>query len=231
MNNQLVVDQLVFDIRESERRKTLEIIVDRDGSLVLATPPDVPEGKKRSFIEENLIWVHTKLAEKDSLTQPKVEKEYVQGEGFYYLGRHYRLRIVDDQKEPLRLYQGRFALRRDEVERGKEHFIDWYQARLEPVLDRHLNSLQKRLDNKPEKIHIQDMGYKWGSTDRRGHIYFHWRVAMLPHRMIEYVVAHELTHLYERNHSAEFWKRLERLVPDYLDRKRSLALKGKKFAL
>lgn len=225
------MDQLVFDIRESERRKTLEIIVDRDGSLVLASPPDVPEKEKRLFIEEKLIWIHNKLAEKDSLTQPKVEKEYVQGEGFYYLGRHYRLRILDDQKEPLRLYQGRFTLRRDEIDQGKDHFIDWYQTHLGPVLKRHLDSLLKRLGKKPERIHIQDLGYKWGTTDRRGHIYFHWRVAMLPHRMIEYVVAHELTHLYERNHSEEFWKRLERLVPDYLDRKRWLAESGSKYAL
>jgi predicted metal-dependent hydrolase len=49
-----------------------------------------------------------------------------------------------------------------------------------------------------------------------------WRVAMLPHRMIEYLVTHELVHLVKRSHSDAFWERLERIIPDYADRQRWL---------
>jgi hypothetical protein len=231
MNKRLIVDGLAFEIRESERRETVEIIVDRDGSLILAVPLGFPEDRQIAFIQEKLVWVHTKLAEKEDLAQPKVEKEYVQGEGFYYLGRHHRLKLVEEQEVPLRLYRGRFTLLREEVERGREHFIQWYRARLEPVLERHLESLTQRIEREPAQVHIQDLGYKWGTTDRRDHLYFHWRVALLPHRMIEYIVAHELSHLYERSHSEEFWKQLERLVPDYGERKRWLAQQGGKYDL
>jgi predicted metal-dependent hydrolase len=231
MNKQMIVDELVFDVRESSRRKTLEIIVDRDGSLVLATPSGISDDKRRTFIEGKLIWVHTKLVEKNNLIQPRVNKEYVQGEGFYYLGRHHRLRLVDQQEVPLRLYRGRFTLLKSEAEQGKKHFMDWYSEHLGLVLSRHLETLLKRLDQKPKQIHIQDLGYKWGSTDRRNHLYFHWRVAMLPHRMIEYIVAHELTHLSERSHSDIFWQQLERLVPDYLNMKKWLAEEGGLFDL
>jgi hypothetical protein len=82
------------------------------------------------------------------------------------------------------------------------------------------------METAPAEVHVQDMGYRWGSTDRRGHLYFHWRVAMLPFRMIEYVVAHELTHLVEREHTEAFWLRLERLVPDYQKRRRWLEVEG-----
>ena len=79
----LTFDDLIFEIRESERRSTLEIIVDRDGSLVLATPPNAPPDKLEIFVEENIVWVYTKLEEKGTQARPRSPKEYVSGEGFY----------------------------------------------------------------------------------------------------------------------------------------------------
>lgn len=224
----LTVDGLTFEVRESDRRSTLEIIVDRDGSLVLATPPDVREEQLRAFVEDHLVWIYTKLQEKEEQARPRVRKEYVAGEGFFYLGRSYRLRIVDGDKRrpPLRLRRGWFELREDLVPEGRQQFIRWYTSRLGPVVERTLERFADRVEQSPDRLHVQDMGYRWGSTDKRGHLYFHWRVAMLPFPMIEYVVAHELTHLVERRHTDNFWMRLERLVPDYAERRRWLEHEG-----
>ena len=63
-------------------------------------------------------------------------------------------------------------------------------------------------------------------VERLAGLYFHWRVAMLPHRMVEYVVAHELVHLVERTHNEGFWERLERIIPDYAERQRWLREHG-----
>lgn len=222
---------LTFEVRENPRRRTLEVIVDRDGSLVLVTPPDVPVETLEQFVEENLVWIYTKLAEKESQARPRSPKEYVSGEGFYYLGRSYRLKVVDGvgRQPPLRLYQSRFELRRDVVPYTREHFIRWYTVHLRPVLDRHIAALALRVSVEPRGVHIRDLGYRWGSRGRRGHLYFHWRIAMLPHPMIEYVVAHELVHLIERSHSDAFWERLERVLPDYAERQRWLREHGGRY--
>lgn len=229
----LTVDGLTFHVRESVRRTTLEIIVDRDGSLVLATPPGVPRDDLIAFAEGHLVWVYTKLEEKEARVGPRARKEYVSGEGFFYLGRSYRLKVIDGTPErpPLRLHRGWFELRDDVVEEGREHFIQWYRSHLGPVLERALGRFAERVEASPGGLHVQDMGYRWGSTDRRGHLYFHWRVAMLPLRMIEYVVAHELTHLVEGKHTEAFWLRLERLVPDYGERRRWLEREGARYDL
>ena len=221
-------DDLTFELRESSQRHTLEIIVDRDGSLVLATPLGVPAETLEQFIDENLVWVYTKLAEKEAQARPKSLREYVSGEGFPYLGRSYRLKLVDSARRqpPLRLYRSRFELRRDAVPYARDHFIRWYTIRLHPVLDRQIAALTNRIGAEPREVHIQDLGYRWGSSNRRGHLYFHWRVAMLPHRMIEYLVTHELVHLIERSHSDAFWERIERVIPDYADRQRWLREHG-----
>jgi predicted metal-dependent hydrolase len=221
-------DDLTFELRESPQRRTLEIIVDHDGSLVLAAPPGVPTETLEQFIGENLVWVYTKLAEKEMQARPRSPREFVSGEGFLYLGRSYRLKVVDsaDHQPPLRLYRGRFELRRDAVPQAREHFVRWYTVHLRPVLDRQLAALMIRVGVKPREVHIRDLGYRWGSSNRRGHLYFHWRVAMLPHRVIEYLVAHELVHLVERTHSDAFWERVERIIPDYADRQRWLKEHG-----
>jgi predicted metal-dependent hydrolase len=233
MMKTVTFDDLAFELRESAQRRTLEIIVDRDGSLVLATPPGVPAETLEQFVDENLVWVYTKLAEKEAQTQPKSPREYVSGEGFYYLGRSYRLKVVNGvgRQPPLRLYRSRFELRRDAVPYAREHFIRWYTLHLRPVLDRHIAALVNRVGAEPREVHIQDLGYRWGSSNRRRHLYFHWRVAMLPHRMIEYLVTHELVHLIERGHSDAFWERLERVIPDHADCQRWLKEHGGRYDL
>src|SRR4051794_12678910 len=97
MSETLRIEGLTFAIHWSARRRTVGITVDRDGQVAVA----VPEGAGMTQVEEavraKLFWVFTKLAEKALLFQPTPEKEYVSGEGFYYLGRSYRLLLVDNQ--------------------------------------------------------------------------------------------------------------------------------------
>jgi len=216
----LTYEDLELEIRESARRRTLELIVDRDGSLVLATPPDVPVEVLERFVREKSEWIYLRLAEKESKAQPKVPREYVTGEGFPYLGRSYRLRIVDNEAHtpPLRLYRGRFELRENAILQAPEHFANWYTIHLRPILDREIAALAERVGAQPREVHVQDLGYRWGSSSKRGHLYFHWRVAMLPRAMIAYLVAHELVHLVERRHSDAFWSRVEQVIPDYAER-------------
>jgi predicted metal-dependent hydrolase len=229
----LTVDGLTFQVRESTRRETLEIIVDRDGSLMLATPPGVPQAVLEQFVADRLVWVYTRLEEKAAQAQPRGQKAYVTGEGFYYLGRSHRLKLVDgaSQRVPLRLYQGRFWLRRDARPYAREHFVGWYTLHLRPLLDRLLPQFTDRVGATPREVHIQDLGFRWGSSGKRGHVYFHWRVAMLPYRMMAYVVAHELVHLVEKDHDQGFWQRLGRLIPDYEERRRWLREEGTRYDL
>ena len=78
----------------------------------------------------------------------------------------------------------------------------------------------------PAGLKVQDLGYRWGSCGKGEMRYFHWKTILLPARIAEYVVVHELVHLHEPNHSAEFWRRLERAMPDYEECKQWLAEHG-----
>ena len=68
-----------------------------------------------------------------------------------------------------------------------------------------------------------ELGFRWGSCGKNGVIRFNWRLLQLQVRLIDYVIAHELVHLHEHNHSPEFWRILDRVLPDWRQRKDELA--------
>jgi len=229
----ITLGDLSFELRHSAKRRTIGITVERDGQLILASPPEVPMETLEKVVRDKRLWIYSKLLKKESLNPPTAVKEYVSGEGFYYLGRSYRLKLVDGGKgqPPLRLYQSRFELQRDAQARGREEFIRWYCDRLCPILNTQISALVKRVGASPCSVQVRELGYRWGSCGHKGDLYFHWRVAMLPRTMIEYVVVHELVHLIEPHHTNAFWDRVERVVSDWCDRKQWLAENGASYDL
>lgn len=230
MIEQLEIEELTFEVRRSPKRKTIGITVDRAGDLRL----DVPVGVSRSLIEdvaeEKLFWVYKKLAEKGLYQRPRNRKEFVNGEGFTYLGRSYRLlltRNVQQRKDkPLKLANGRFLLLASEKERGRRHFINWYRSVGSVWLKRRVQLYQERLGVEARKVEVRDLGYRWGSCGEKGSLNFHWHTVLLPPPIADYVIIHELAHLIEKHHTLKFWGLVERVLPDYQARKQWLAENG-----
>lgn len=225
-DHSITIDDLRFSLRRSAGRRSMEIAVERDGSLVLSAPPGVGEDKLRDFIMEKRFWVYQKLAEKDRLQRAVPTKEFMDGEGFLYLGRSYRLKIVAEQDVPLKLAAGRFRLRRGDVSGGREHFIRWYCDHARQWLAGRVKDYCSRLEVQPAGTKVQDLGYRWGSCGKGNQLYFHWKTILLPARIAEYVVIHEMVHLHEPHHTPMFWQRVERAMPDYNQRKAWLAEHG-----
>ena len=86
---------------------------------------------------------------------------------------------------------------------------------------------RKRIGVEPAGVHVQDLGYRWGSCGKGGKLHFHWRAILLPPHIAEYVVVHELCHLLEPHHTPAFWSRVERTLPDFAARKQWLAEHGR----
>jgi len=235
MKQTLTVDELEFDVRRSARRESLGITVDRDGSLILRLPDSTPLQEAEAFAREKRFWIYTKLAEKDMLFRPRREREYVSGEGFYYLGRSYRLKVIDSKQQktavpPLRFYQGRFYLRSDARQNADDHFKQWYIEHGTPKIQEIANRYHERLEVEPHSVTARSLGYRWGSCKPEGQVYIHWKSVLLPYRILEYVVVHELVHLHNQHHDDEFWRRMERAMPDYRERKQWLAEHGAEYS-
>jgi predicted metal-dependent hydrolase len=224
--NQLTVGDLRFEVRRSPRRRSVQITVDRGGELLLSAPESCTTRVMEQFVREKRLWIYTKLAEKEALAPAVPKKQFVSGEGFPYLGRSYRLLLVDEQDVPVKLERGRFTMRRACATQGRDHMVRWYEGRAQPWLAERVERFQRRVGVEAAGVTVQDLGYRWGSCGKGGRLFFHWRTILLPPRIVEYVVVHELVHLAEPHHTPAFWARVERAMPDFASRKLWLGEKG-----
>jgi predicted metal-dependent hydrolase len=224
--NSLVIDDLRFEIRWSDQRRTVGLTVDREGELVISAPAGCGTEVLETFVREKRFWLYTKLAEKAALKEEVRPRQFVGGEGFPYLGRSYRLRLVDAQDVPLKLEHGRFLLRRNEAADGRAAFICWYTDRGKSWLWRRVTRFVPRVGSAPTGVEVRDLGFRWGSCGRNRAVSFHWATILLPPAVIDYVIVHELVHLLEPNHTQAFWLAVERAMPDFDSRRSRIAELG-----
>jgi predicted metal-dependent hydrolase len=226
MISTLTVDDLQFVVRWSDQRRTVGLTVDREGELVISAPTGCDTGVLEAFVREKRFWLYTKLAEKEALKEEVRPRQFVGGEGFPYLGRSYRLQLVDDQDVPLKLEHGRFHLCRNAATNGRSVFIHWFTERGKQWLERRVIRFVPRCGAAPDCIVVRDLGFRWGSCGRNRNVSFHWATILLPPAVIDYVIVHELAHLLEPDHSPKFWLAVERSMPDYEARRQRLTELG-----
>ena len=226
---ELVVGDLTFHLAPPGARKTIEIVIERDASLVLKAPPAATIERATRFVNAKRQWIYRKLIEKDALSGPPVVKRFVEGEGFAYLGRSYRLTLAPDETG-IRLHRGRFHLPADQVDQGAEAMQRWYTEVGTKWLRKRICPWAVRIGEGSVTVQVRDLGYRWGSAlPQPGpqRINIHWATLQLPPTLIDYVLVHELAHLRERNHTPEFWSIVERLMPGYHTQRINLAAAGK----
>ena len=226
---ELVVGDLLFKVAPPRERTTIEIVVERDASLVLKAPPAVTIERATRFVNAKRQWVYRKLIEKDALSGPPVVKRFIAGEGFAYLGRSYRL-TIKPEGTGVRLDRGRFHIPADQVDHGAEAMQRWYTEVGTKWLRKRVRPWAARLGEESVTVEVRDLGFRWGSarpTDGPQHINIHWATLQLPPTLIDYVLVHELAHLRELNHTPKFWSTVDRIMPAYETQRTTLATAGK----
>ncbi|MEK7856421.1 MAG: SprT family zinc-dependent metalloprotease [Acidobacteriota bacterium] len=227
---------LEYEIVRSDRRSTVGIEVAPDSHLIVRAPFDVDESRISEIVCGKASWILARLAKVGLLRQSHTEKEFVSGESFPYLGRLYRLKVVNNGIHPrtkIELKDGRLRVavnadfepqeRRDAI---REALLDWYREHARGVLEAKVNSLAKKIGVAPSGTVLRNQGKRWGSCTRNGVLNLNWRIVMAPNSIVEYVVAHELCHLKIHDHSKYFWQLLAAIVPDYEKRREWLRFNG-----
>lgn len=213
------------------RRATTDIIIERDGRVVVRAPMGSDDREIREIVHSRRYWIYKSLAEWKDLNATRVLRQFKNGEGFLYLGRSYRLRLVADQEKPLQLKNGRFRLRRDLVDRGeiaaaKAAFRDYYIARGMDRIPQRVAYYAPKADVSPAGVTVRELGHRWASCAPSGRLAFHWKCMMAPQTILDYIVVHELCHLRHPDHDDAFWNEVDKILPDYPERKEWLRRNG-----
>ncbi|WP_319522621.1 SprT family zinc-dependent metalloprotease [uncultured Desulfosarcina sp.] len=233
---EIKIKDISVQVKRSARRRTIELTIERDGSIVVYAPETAGRKEMETLVRKKLLWIHQQIGRKSEELHRLPEKEYVSGEGFYYRGRKYRLKLVDtvqtrNNGDRLQFHHGRFLMPRQYAEKGQEIFMNWYARRAVDWIPRRVRLLQDRAGIQPSSIEIRDLGFRWGSCTRKGKLLFHWRLILLPPERIDYLILHELVHLHEHNHSPAFYERLRRAAPDHESQEDWLRRNGDQYEL
>lgn len=94
------------------------------------------------------------------------------------------------------------------------------------LAERKIEYYNKICNFKFNKINIKNQRTKWGSCSKKGNLNFNYKIALMPERIADYIIIHELCHLKEFNHSGKFWNLVAEFMPDYLKIKEELKNKG-----
>ena len=224
-----------YKIIRKSRSKTASISVKPDGTVQILVPHTLSEEKILALVEKKSQWISTKIAHFQEINQKDKQSEYVSGESFTYLGRNYRLKIVPgDPSEEVKLMNGRFYVHipseTAQADRDRlvvEQLISWYRSRAIIRLRQKTIRYARQMGVVPVAVGLKDYKSQWGSCHTDSKIYYIWKFIIAPHSIVDYVVVHELCHLVHGDHSKKFWRLLETVLPDYLERKEWLKVNGK----
>jgi predicted metal-dependent hydrolase len=217
----ITIDRLV-----RSRRRTVALVVERDGTLTVRAPLHMARENIHTFVEAHQGWVE-KHRQKALEEQSYSNKSYKTGETFLFLGKSYPLTIVASQRSSLAFTGKAFYIARSALPEAGEYFVHWYKKQARQILFERVRSMAVTHGLNYQKIRISSARTRWGSCSSSGTLSFTYRLIMAPLEVVDYVILHELVHTQVRNHSRKFWDRLASLMPDYKRRLTWLKKNGK----
>lgn len=225
------VQDIKYQLLPGAKRQTTDIVIERDGVVRVRPPLQMTPEQVDDTVFSKRMWIYRNLAEWRDLNATRVAREWVSGESFLYLGSSYRLSLVDAQDEALKLKDGRFQLLRSVLEQGgceaaQRAFELFYTRKGQPRIQQRVSHFAPRVGVNASDVKVKDLGYRWASCQPKGELHFHWKCLMAPLTVIDYIVVHELCHFRYRDHSDAFWNEVDKVLPQYLERKEWLRQRG-----
>ena len=175
--------------------------------------------------------IFSKLAKWKELNQGKVNREYVNGQSFLYLGRNYRLKLTEDQNVPLKISGGFFLLDKKYLPKAEKVFKDFYKEKGLLKIKERIKVHEDKFSIKPTSVKVLDLQNRWASWTPKNGLNFHWKCVMAPVSVLDYIIMHEMVHLKYPNHSADFWNELDKKMPNFREQEKWLKRNGVKMSL
>ena len=199
------VQDIQYQLLPGADRKTTDIVIERDGVIRVRPPLKMTPAQVDETVFSKRLWIYRNLADWRDLNAARVVREWVNGEAFLYLGNSYRLSLVDEQDEPLKLKDGRLFLLRSLVKPNKtetayEAFKNFYASKGLIKIQQRVRYFAEKVGVVPGQLQVKDLGFRWASCTVKGDLQFHWKCMMAPLTVLDYVIVHELCHLHYRDH-------------------------------
>ncbi|HOO47291.1 MAG TPA: SprT family zinc-dependent metalloprotease [Deltaproteobacteria bacterium] len=212
------------------KRKTLEIAVHPDKRVIVRAPNGTSSDIIKGMMKKRSRWIQRQMDYFSKFEPRTTNRKYLSGETHLYLGRQYRLKVNIGEKDEVKLTRGflHVCSRSGRDQKKIRLILDaWYKARAKIKFTESLKKCFpkfKAWDHEYPQINIRRMKSRWGSLSSRGVITLNVDLIRAPSECIDYVITHELCHQEHKKHGSDFYKLLEKMMPDWERRKHTLEI-------
>lgn len=204
-------------------RKSISIIIQPGGSVVVRAPHRASNKQIEDLLNKRKDWILKHKNNFEKMSPAYSSREFVDGEKHLFMGRECTLRIRLESANSVIKTGDIIDIGCTDEAMVKPLMEQWYVKNanelmpeiISPVVQKFKNSYQRS----PAKISLKSMKSRWGSCSSRGNISMNIKLIKSPKSCIEYVMAHELCHLLEMNHSKSYYALLTEFMPDWKKRK------------
>lgn len=218
-------DSISYSLIKSSR-KSIGIFVRTDGSVVVRAPHRATKKEIDDVLNKRIDWILKHQKKFDELGPAYSKKEFLKGEKHLFLGNEYLLRVTVGTLNTV-ILDGEFIY----VECNNESMVrpmmeQWYRQKahklMPDIIMPIVNQFKSKYHCSPKKISLKNMKSRLGSCSSKGNISMNIKLMKSTKDCIEYVMAHELCHLMQMNHSKNFYSLLSDFMPDWRERKNKL---------
>ena len=228
-HRRLRLDEHTLDYRLlRSKRRTIGFLIDDEGLRVTA-PRWVTVAEIESTITEKRAWIFKKINEQRERSVRRLQPpmEWRDGARLPYLGAEIVVRIADSTNTGIRFDEQtrelHVSLPASATEQQlKDRVQGWLQAEAKRIFAERLDIYAFKLGVTFKGFALSSASTQWGSCTADGRIRLNWRLMHFALPNIDYVVAHELSHLREMNHGPQFWATVQSLLPEFETARKTL---------
>jgi predicted metal-dependent hydrolase len=211
-------------------RETLAIEVHPDGTVLVKAPADTNSAEIENRVIKRVRWILKQLRYFQQFYPRTPKRQFLGGETHLYLGRQFRLKVGSGRQDSVKLTRGYFVIETTgEISPAKTEKLlgAWYAAKAAAIfresLERCWSSFERNNPVKPRLL-VRRLRKRWGSLSKSGALTLNMDLIRAPKECIDYVITHELCHLRFHDHGPDFYRLLEKVMPDWEKRKHKLEL-------
>jgi predicted metal-dependent hydrolase len=208
--------RLPYELKRSSKRRSIGLRISEQG-LVVSIPQRLSLRELEALLQSKRDWIQEKVQQQVAAKVPAMRWQH--GENLWLLGSPMPLYLAADSRNRAISCDGsRIDVCLTDITDSamiKRRVTQWYKQQALADFSRRTELLIQKLGLPTPPITLSSARSRWGSCNSKGEIRLNWRLIQAPPHIIQYVIAHELAHLKEMNHSSRFWAIVAQLFPSY----------------
>lgn len=210
--------------RKSSKAKRVIIRISQDKIVQLIVPKRVSFKNAINFLHSKSDWIYEKFSVISNKQQPELQK-FGDNSSISIFGNNYTIIYGNSLRGNIKIQEDKIIIY-GEKEKIHNKILQYINKIAANYIKNKIQDYNKMGEFKYKRITVRDTKTRWGSCSSKGNLSFSWRLALAPREVFDYVIAHELAHLKEMNHSKNFWHIVSILYPDYKKARKWLKTNG-----